>query len=105
MGHNIAKLVDININMLPSKGALLIFGHRVNNIVLNGVAASRCTHSWVPGDTICLIGTTSSKVPFEEIDHMKVTPEEVDVLLREGEKMAPILAQTRILRAYAGVRR
>ena len=35
---------------------------------------------------------------------MKVTPEEVDVLLREGEKMAPILAQTRILRAYAGVR-
>lgn len=57
-----------------------------------------------PGDTICLIGTTSSKVPFEEIDHMKVTPEEVDMLLQEGEKMAPILAQTRILRAYAGVR-
>ena len=43
-------------------------------------------------------------MPFEEIDHMKVTPEEVDMLLQEGEKMAPILAQTRILRAYAGVR-
>ena len=35
---------------------------------------------------------------------MKVTPEEVDVLLREGAKLAPELAQTRILRAYAGVR-
>ena len=103
-GHNIAKLVDININMLPSKGALLIFGHRVNNIVLNRCRKPADADILVPGDTICLIGTTSSKVPFEEIDHMKVTPEEVDVLLREGEKMAPILAQTRILRAYAGVR-
>jgi glycerol-3-phosphate dehydrogenase len=33
-----------------------------------------------------------------------VTPEEVDILLREGEKLAPVMAQTRILRAYAGVR-
>lgn len=103
-GHNIAKLVDININMLPSKGALLIFGHRVNNIVLNRCRKPADADILVPGDTICLIGTTSSKVPFEEIDHMKVTPEEVDMLLQEGEKMAPILAQTRILRAYAGVR-
>lgn len=28
----------------------------------------------------------------------------MDLLLREGEKLAPVLAQTRILRAYAGVR-
>ena len=35
---------------------------------------------------------------------MKVTPDEVDILLREGAKLAPELAQTRILRAYAGVR-
>ena len=35
---------------------------------------------------------------------MYVTPEEVDILLKEGEKLAPSLASTRILRAYAGVR-
>ena len=35
---------------------------------------------------------------------MYVTPDEVDVLLQEGEKLAPSLASTRILRAYAGVR-
>ena len=35
---------------------------------------------------------------------MQVTPDEVDVLLQEGEKLAPSLASTRILRAYAGVR-
>ena len=35
---------------------------------------------------------------------MYVTREEVDLLLKEGEKLAPALASTRILRAYAGVR-
>jgi glycerol-3-phosphate dehydrogenase len=43
-------------------------------------------------------------VPYEEIDDMRVTAEEVDLLLCEGEKLAPELAYTRILRAYAGVR-
>ena len=103
-GHNLAKLAGVNINMLPAKGALLIFGHRVNNIVLNRCRKPADADILVPGDTICLIGTTSSKVPFEEIDKMQVTPEEVDLLLREGEKLSPLLAQTRILRAYAGVR-
>lgn len=103
-GHNIARLAGIDINMLPSKGALLIFGHRVNHIVLNRCRKPADADILVPGDTICLIGTTSSKVPFEEIDHMCVTSGEVDLLLREGEKLSPVLAQTRILRAYAGVR-
>ena len=35
---------------------------------------------------------------------MRVTPEEVEVLLTEGAQLAPALATTRILRAYAGVR-
>lgn len=103
-GHLIAKKLDITINMLPAKGALLIFGHRVNNIVLNRCRKPADADILVPGDTICLIGTTSTKVPFDEIDNMKVTSDEVDLLLREGMKLAPSLEHTRILRAYAGVR-
>ena len=103
-GHNIAKLAGVTINMLPAKGALLIFGHRVNNIVLNRCRKPADADILVPGDTICLIGTTSSHVGFDEVDDMRVTPDEVDLLLSEGEKLAPALATTRILRAYAGVR-
>lgn len=103
-GHGIAAKVGITINMLPAKGALLIFGHRVNNHVLNRCRKPADADILVPGDTISLIGTTSSKVPFDQIDNMIVTPEEVDLLLREGEKLSPRLAYTRILRAYAGVR-
>ena len=103
-GHDIARMVGVTINMLPAKGALLIFGHRVNQMVLNRCRKPADADILVPGDTISLIGTTSSKVPFEEVDRMLVTSAEVDLLLREGEKLAPVLAQTRILRAYAGVR-
>ena len=103
-GQHIAELAGVKINMFPAKGALLIFGHRVNNVVLNRCRKPANADILVPGDTICLIGTTSSRIPFEECDNMYVTPDEVDVLLQEGEKLAPRLASTRILRAYAGVR-
>lgn len=103
-GHHIADLAGVPVNMFPAKGALLIFGHRVNNMVINRCRKPADADILVPGDTISLIGTTSSRIPYNEIDNMEVTPEEVDVLMREGEKLAPSLAHTRILRAYAGVR-
>lgn len=103
-GHNIAAMAGATVNMFPAKGALLIFGHRVNNMVINRCRKPADADILVPGDTISLIGTTSSRVPYDQIDYMKVTPEEVDLLLREGQKLAPSLATTRILRAYAGVR-
>lgn len=51
-----------------------------------------------------LIGTTSTRLDYRHIDDTRVTAQEVDTLLREGAKLAPRLADTRILRAYAGVR-
>ncbi|MRE77791.1 anaerobic glycerol-3-phosphate dehydrogenase subunit A, partial [Escherichia coli] len=43
-------------------------------------------------------------IEYDQIDNMYVKPEEVDILIREGSMLSPALAQTRILRAYAGVR-
>lgn len=103
-GKHVSEFADVKINMLPAKGALLIFGHRVNNMVLNRCRKPADADILVPGDTICLIGTTSSKIPYDQIDNMIITPDEIDLLIREGEKLAPILSRTRILRAYAGVR-
>ncbi len=103
-GHGIAAMAGASVNMFPAKGALLIFGHRVNNMVINRCRKPSDADILVPGDTISLIGTTSTRVPYGEIDNMQVTPEEVETLLREGRKLAPSLATTRVLRAYAGVR-
>ncbi|MDE6299347.1 MAG: anaerobic glycerol-3-phosphate dehydrogenase subunit A [Muribaculaceae bacterium] len=103
-GHRLAELAGITLNMYPAKGSLLIFGHRINHMVLNRCRKPGDADILVPGDTICVIGTTSTRIPYDQIDNMEVTPEEVDLLLREGVKLSPAMAWTRILRAYAGVR-
>ena len=102
-GMLIAQMAGVKVNMFPAKGALLIFGHRVNNMVINRCRKPANADILVPDDTVCVIGTTSDRVPIEECDHMRVTDEEVQVLITEGEKLAPALASTRILRSYAGM--
>ncbi|WP_145573832.1 anaerobic glycerol-3-phosphate dehydrogenase subunit A [Yersinia alsatica] len=103
-GQHIAEYADLRIRMFPAKGALLILGHRINNMVINRCRKPADADILVPGDTISLIGTTSTHIEYDQIDNMVVTPQEVDTLIREGSKLSPQLAQTRILRAYAGVR-
>lgn len=103
-GQGIAEYADLKIRMFPAKGALLVMGHRLNKMVINRCRPPADADILVPGDTISVIGTTSSRIPYDQIDNMVVTPEEVDILFREGEKLAPSLRHTRVLRAYAGVR-
>jgi len=103
-GQHIAEYADLRVRMLPAKGSLLILGHRINNMVINRCRKPADADILVPGDTISLIGTTSTPIEYDQIDNMRVTPQEVDILIREGSKLAPKLAATRILRAYAGVR-
>lgn len=103
-GHLVAQLAGITINMFPAKGTLLIFGHRVNNMVINRCRKPGNGDILVPDDTVCVIGTTSDRVPYDTIDDLPITAQEVDVLLSEGAAMVPSLNTTRILRAYTGVR-
>ena len=103
-GQAVVRMAGARIAMFPAKGALLVFAHRVNNVVINRCRKSADGDILVPGDTVTVIGTTSTKIPFEECDNLHVTPEEVSLLLREGAQLCPALESTRILRAYAGVR-
>jgi len=103
-GQRIAEYADLRIRMFPAKGALLILDHRINQHVINRCRKPADADILVPGDTISLIGTTSTQIDYADIDNVRVTADEVDILLREGEKLAPVMGQTRILRAYAGVR-
>lgn len=103
-GQRIAEYADLRLRMFPAKGALLILENRINQHVINRCRKPADADILVPGDTISLIGTTSTRIDYDTINDLRVTPEEVDVLLQEGEKLAPVMGKTRILRAYAGVR-
>jgi glycerol-3-phosphate dehydrogenase len=103
-GQQICEYGDLNIKMFPAKGSLLILDYRINNLVINRCRKPSDADILVPGDTISLIGTTSERIDYDKIDDLHVTSREIDVLLEEGTKLAPIMANARVLRAYAGVR-
>ena len=103
-GHRLAQMAGVDIPMFPARGALLIFGPRLNRMVINRCRKPSNGDILVPDGTVSVLGTTSDRIPLEAIDNMRVTREEVDTLLAEGKKIAPQLARTRIIRAYAGVR-
>ncbi len=103
-GQNICEYADLGIKMFPAKGSLLILDYRINNLVINRCRKPADADILVPGDTISLIGTTSEHIDYSQIDDLHVTADEVDTLIEEGTKLAPIMENTRILRAYAGVR-
>ncbi|UXI00163.1 anaerobic glycerol-3-phosphate dehydrogenase subunit A [Photobacterium sp. TY1-4] len=103
-GQQICEYGDLSLKMFPAKGSLLILDYRINNRVINRCRKPSDADILVPGDTISLIGTTSERIDYADIDNLQVTPEEIDILLEEGTKLAPIMANARVLRAYAGVR-
>lgn len=103
-GEQIAMMAGIKLKMHPSKGTMLIFDYRVNNIVVNRCRTPMDGDIIVPGDTVSIIGTTSKKVDFRHIEEVYPEDDEISVLLKDGEKLIPNISKTRLLRAYSGVR-
>lgn len=103
-GQHIAEYADLKVPMYPVKGSLLVLDYRLNQMVLNRCHPPADGDILVPGDTVSIIGTTSTPIQHHMMNHLSVTHDEVDQLLQEGEKIIPDMANIRILRAYAGIR-
>jgi glycerol-3-phosphate dehydrogenase len=103
-GQAVCQTAGIELTMFPSKGSMVIIDYRINRIVVNRCRKPSDGDILVPGDTVSLIGTTSKKIEYEHIDDTIVDDDEIEVLLTDGEKLIPNMSQTRVLRAYCGVR-
>ena len=100
----ICAMAGAKMDMSPSGGAMIIADYRINRMVVNRLRMPANGDIIVPGDTVSIIGTTSRKVTFEEIETNTVSSEEVQELIREGAALIPGIKKARLLRAYAGVR-
>jgi glycerol-3-phosphate dehydrogenase len=98
----IARLAGASLEVLFSKGSLIVLSRRLVNTVINRCRPPSSGDILVPNGPALILGTTSKTV--EEIENPVPDEEEVDLLISEGEKMAPEVAFTRAIRAYSGVR-
>ncbi|MDR2459509.1 MAG: anaerobic glycerol-3-phosphate dehydrogenase subunit A [Deltaproteobacteria bacterium] len=103
-GTLIGSLAGVDIKMFPTRGTLLIMGHRINQLVINRCRKPADADILVPGDTVCLIGTTSIPIKFSQLDTTRVSYQEVELLITEGAKLCPKLTTARKIRCYAGSR-
>lgn len=98
----VARLADVFLRILYSKGTLLITQGRVSRRVVNRLRKPSDGDIIVPGGTVSVLGTTSARI--DSLEEIKPTIPEVDSILEQVGALLPILEQSRILRAYAGVR-
>ncbi|MCP4695005.1 MAG: anaerobic glycerol-3-phosphate dehydrogenase subunit A, partial [Desulfobacterales bacterium] len=100
--HDIAALADVHIDIINSKGSLVITNNRIAERVINRLRPSSDADILVPGGTVSILGTTSIRV--DNLDDIRPTIEEIDQMVDTAAPMIPSLQTTRFIRAYAGVR-
>jgi len=100
--REVAAFAGISIDMLYSKGSLLVTENRLTKRVINRLRRPGDGDIVVPGGTASLLGTTSVRI--KSLDRIYPTIKEVDLIIDEGAAMLPVLETTRYIRAYAGVR-
>lgn len=100
---NIARLAGCtDVNILYSKGTLLISHDRLTSRVINRLRPPSDGDILVPGGTVSVLGTTSLRVDTPE--NIRPTIDEVDKNIIEGTAMIPALAGARYIRAFSRVR-
>jgi glycerol-3-phosphate dehydrogenase len=98
----IAALAGCVVTVVPGKGIMVAMNHRLVNTVVNRCKPPGDGDIIVPIRTVSVIGTTDVRVA--DPDGLEVTPDEVEEMLDEGEKLVPGFRQARALRVWAGAR-
>lgn len=100
--QGIAEMAGVDVPVLCDKGTLLVLNHRLSRRVINRCRKSSDADILVPAGPVCILGTSSIRVPGPE--ELTASREEIDHLLRLGDELIPGLADARTLRIFCGVR-
>lgn len=93
----------VKIDIMPTAGAMGVVPMRLCNHVLNRMRPPSDGDILVPyTDNISIMGTTA--VVIEDPDNFTIEDEDIDLLIREGSEMVPILKDIGFKRVYASVR-
>jgi glycerol-3-phosphate dehydrogenase len=98
----VSAMAGASVDMLYSKGTLLVTDRRLTGRVVNRLRPPSDGDILVPAGTVSILGTTSVRIAA--LDQIRPTVKEVDLIVKEGARMLPLLETSRYIRAFAGVR-
>ncbi|MBW1989104.1 MAG: anaerobic glycerol-3-phosphate dehydrogenase subunit A [Deltaproteobacteria bacterium] len=100
--REVAALAGATVDILYSKGSLVITHERLTHRVINRLRPPGDGDILVPGGTVSLLGTTSVRI--KDLADVRPTVAETDRIVEEAAQLVPSLESVRYIRAYAGVR-
>lgn len=98
----VAALAGCEVRVTPGKGTMIAMNSRLVNTVVNRLKPPSDGDILVPVGTVAVMGTT--EIVVDNPDRYAIEPDEIELLLSEGEKLIPRFREFRVLRAWAGVR-
>jgi glycerol-3-phosphate dehydrogenase len=98
----VAALANASIEILYSKGSLLVTHSRLARHLLLRLRPPSDGDVLCPGGTVSILGPSS--VRLTSPDAIKPTIEEVDHIINQGVPIVPSLRHSRYIRAFSGVR-
>jgi glycerol-3-phosphate dehydrogenase len=100
--EKVAHIAGAHVPLSLYKGSLLVFNRRINNAIINRLRLPGDGDIIVPNEPTTIIGTTSILV--SDPDDFRVSPEEVELLMKQATRILPPSLDARVIRAYAGIR-
>jgi glycerol-3-phosphate dehydrogenase len=98
----VAKLLDVEVKVVPMKGVMVVLSHRLAHAAINRCHKPGDGDIVVPALSVAILGTTARRVPHPEI--LPIEGDEVRQMIGEGARMLDGVTTSRAMRAYAGVR-
>ena len=98
----VAALANASIEMLFSKGSLIIISSRLAHCFLSRLRTPSDGDVLCPAGTVSILGPTS--IRLDSPYGIRPTVDEVDHIINEGLSMVPAVENCRYIRAYSGVR-
>lgn len=89
----IAAMAKVDVPVAPTAGVMVTIGKRFNNMVINRMHKPHDGDIVVPIRNTSIIGTTSWRVTSP--DAIEIPQEQIDLMLRAGELLMPVLKQGR----------
>jgi len=98
----VAAMAGCDVHVRGGRGIMVALNHRLTHAVVNRCRLPADSDILVPAHTVCVLGTTD--VSTEDPDDTRVPADEVRQMLEDGSEMIPHIRETRVLRAWAGIR-
>ena len=99
---------DLNLKnplkISPTMGTLIVIKDRLVNHLINRLSPPGDGDIFVPSHQSVILGTTSKRVEYNQLDNLIADQNELDYILDLGQELIPNIRKHRMIRYYSGAR-